>query len=54
MYVTLTLISNTSSEPCTLKDFKNAKIEINNFLMDQFYRDLANMSAKHDLNFISK
>ena len=45
----------------TLKDFKNAKIEIhkiNNYLKYQFYRDLAkmniNMSAKHDLNFISK
>ena len=45
----------------TLKDFKNAKIEIhkiNNFLMYQFYWNLAkiniNISGKHDLNFISK
>ena len=44
-----------------LKDFKNAKIEIhkiNNFLMHQFYWDLAkliiNMSKKYDLNFIAK
>ena len=40
---------------CTLKDFKNATIEIyeiNNFLMHQFYWDLAklniNMSRKYD------
>ena len=45
----------------TLKDFKNAKIEIhkiNNFLMYHFYGDLAkiniNMSRKHNLNSISK
>ena len=41
------------------QDFKNAKIEIHNlFLMRQFFGDLAtkkiNMSAIHDLNFISK
>ena len=43
------------------QDFKNAKIEIHKiylFLMRQFFGDLAtkkiNMSAIHDLNFISK